>query len=127
MTEGETMTAPPFPIDEAVDAAARVRFARTVQLGEVGPHSRVDADRPLQEHIDAHLADLRDDLRPDIVAAATPIEIWLRRRIAGDIRDLADQYAGQVAGISLEGEAEALRGAARMVLGDLADEGDTPT
>jgi protein subunit release factor B len=92
-----------FPIDAAVDAAARVRFARTVVS---------DPKLTRREAWEMWAEEMRADVRAEVTAAATPIEVWLRRRIAAEIRSaIVDNCPpGDLAG---------LRRAARIALGDL--------
>ena len=73
-----------FPIEVAVDAAARARFFRKRAHSTMPDEDHMTTQQAWEKYADAY----RNEVRPDVTAAATPIEVWARRRIAEQLRAL---------------------------------------
>jgi hypothetical protein len=101
---GHLAPTPQFPIDEAIDAAARVRFHRARSDGHAG--------HPDEDHLSTREAwekygDVyRAAVRPEVTAAATPIEAWVRRGAAAEMRKLYRPMIGGDTGPDTAGPPE---------------------
>jgi hypothetical protein len=93
-----------FPIDEAIDAAARVRFFRAREDGHAG---HPDEDHLSMREAWEKYADVyRAAVRHEVVAAATPIEAWVRRGAAAEMRKLYRPMIGGNTGPDTAGPPE---------------------